>query len=316
MANEVAVGSGTTARRVNTRGISYPSTNIGAAINLARKYFDAERKSEAPVGAAIGHFGYSESSSGGRQAISTLLQFGLFEDIGRGHDRHVKLTDNALTVLLAEPEGEDYYRAIRACVGSPKIYQELFRKWPDALPSDQTISFFLTKDKNFNVSAIPDFLKDLRVSISLAGVEHPGELLASAEESEQVLVTKMNFVGDIVRRQREAQGRTMQISHTGPLTFGNARRPNGNQDDSTLGSFGFDESQKYSTPLIDAPSVSGKSNEREWMRGSLSKSSEFRISVSGPITGREVGRLIKLLEAQKEVLEDDSSADDNNSPTD
>lgn len=317
MGNEVVPANGAAPRRTNTRGVSYPSTHIGAAINLAKKYFDAERKAEAPVAAAIGHFGYSETSSGGRQAISTLLQFGLLEDIGRGNDRHVKLTDNALTVLLAEPDGEDFFRAMRACVASPKIYQELFRKWPDALPSDQSISFYLAKDKNFNVSSIPSFLKDLRLSMSLAGVDHPAELLTSVDDSEPVKPVGMKYVGDIVRRQREANaGRTVQAAPASPFVVGRALRPIGDPGERSLGTFGFDDSQGYPVPSNAAQSLLSNPNEKEWMRGSLSKTTEFRINVSGPITGREVGRLIRLLEAQKEVLEEDSDSDDGLSRTD
>jgi len=317
MGSEVVPANGSTPRRTNTRGVSYPSTHIGVAINLAKRYFDAERKAEAPVAAAISHFGYSETSSGGRQAISTLLQFGLLEDIGRGEDRHVKLTDNALTVLLAEQASEEFSRAIRECVGSPKIYQELFRKWPEALPSDQSISFYLAKDKNFNVTSIPSFLKDLRQSLSIAGVERPGELLSSVEDSEPVKPAGMNFVGDMVRRQRESQtGRTVQVAATSPFVVGRALRPTGDQGERSLGAFGVDDSQGYPVPSNAAQGFLTNPNEKEWMRGSLSKSTEFRINVSGPITGREVGRLIKLLEAQKEVLDEDSDSDEGSSRTD
>lgn len=48
-------------------------------------------------------------------------------------------------------------------------------------------------------------------------------------------------------------------------------------------------------------------HEREWLRGALSKDMEtgFRILVTGDIGPKTVGKLIKFLEAQKALLEDD-----------
>lgn len=45
--------------------------------------------------------------------------------------------------------------------------------------------------------------------------------------------------------------------------------------------------------------------EREWIRGPLSKDANYRIIVTGDLGPREIGKLIKLLEAQKAVLADD-----------
>ena len=51
-------------------------------------------------------------------------------------------------------------------------------------------------------------------------------------------------------------------------------------------------------PLID-------SDEREWLRGPLSRDSSYRLIVAGDMGPREIGKLIKLLEAQKAVLDDE-----------
>ncbi|WP_413989840.1 hypothetical protein ACMDCR_28520 [Labrys okinawensis] len=46
-------------------------------------------------------------------------------------------------------------------------------------------------------------------------------------------------------------------------------------------------------------------NEREWIRGPLSRGSSYRLIVSGDLGPKEIGKLIKLLQAQKAVLDDD-----------
>ena len=46
------------------------------------------------------------------------------------------------------------------------------------------------------------------------------------------------------------------------------------------------------------------------MKGSLSKNTEFRLLISGEIEAKQIGRLIQLLEAQREVLMDDDDVDE------
>lgn len=49
--------------------------------------------------------------------------------------------------------------------------------------------------------------------------------------------------------------------------------------------------------------------EREWLRGPLSREVNYRLIVSGDVGPKEIGKLIKLLEAQKAVLDDDDLSD-------
>ncbi len=46
--------------------------------------------------------------------------------------------------------------------------------------------------------------------------------------------------------------------------------------------------------------------EKEWLRGPLSRSVIYRLIVTGDLGPKELGKLIKLLEAQKAVLSDDN----------
>jgi len=49
--------------------------------------------------------------------------------------------------------------------------------------------------------------------------------------------------------------------------------------------------------------------EREWLRGPLSRGVNYKLVVTGDMGPREIGKLIKLLEAQKAVLEDEDYDD-------
>ena len=48
--------------------------------------------------------------------------------------------------------------------------------------------------------------------------------------------------------------------------------------------------------------------ERDWLRGPLSKGVSYRLLVSGEMGPKELGKLIKMLEAQKAILDDDDLA--------
>lgn len=63
------------------------------------------------------------------------------------------------------------------------------------------------------------------------------------------------------------------------------------------------------SPTSFASPVSIGGGEREWLRGPLSRDTSYRLVVSGNVGARELGKLIKLLEAQRAVLEDEDDDD-------
>jgi hypothetical protein len=68
-----------------------------------------------------------------------------------------------------------------------------------------------------------------------------------------------------------------------------------------------DDSAPSSTIARSAPGAAPMmSKECEWLRGSLSRDTSYRLIVSGHLGANELGKLIKLLQAQKAVLEDDT----------
>jgi hypothetical protein len=67
-------------------------------------------------------------------------------------------------------------------------------------------------------------------------------------------------------------------------------------------------------PSTTAPSdpieVPSTDKEREYLRGMLSRDSSYRLLVSGDIGPKELGRMIRLLQAQKAILEDDTDREE------
>lgn len=52
-----------------------------------------------------------------------------------------------------------------------------------------------------------------------------------------------------------------------------------------------------------------EAGEAEWMRNLVGRETKVRLLVTGDMGPKEIGRLIKLLEAQKAVLDDDDETD-------
>ena len=68
------------------------------------------------------------------------------------------------------------------------------------------------------------------------------------------------------------------------------------------------------TPSTTAPAdpiASPSTNkEHEYLRGVLSRDTSYRLLVSGDIGPKELGKMIKLLQAQKAILEDEPDKED------
>ena len=67
-------------------------------------------------------------------------------------------------------------------------------------------------------------------------------------------------------------------------------------------------------PSTTAPSdpiaLPSMNREREYLRGVLSRDTNYRLLVSGDIGPKELGKMIKLLQAQKAILEDDTDKEE------
>ena len=74
------------------------------------------------------------------------------------------------------------------------------------------------------------------------------------------------------------------------------------------------KSDAASRPSPTAPSgpiaVPSMTKEREYLRGLLSRDTGYRLLVSGDIGPKELGKMIKLLQAQKAILEDEPDKED------
>jgi hypothetical protein len=140
---------------------------LNEAVKRAQIIYDKEKRNAANVSVIAEHWGMSIKSSGALTAIAALKSFGLAQDEGGGQNRKLKLTELAFRIIL-DTRTESAERAIaikRAALG-PKIHADLWRKYGSELPWDGNLEHALIFDFKFNPTAVGDFIKEYKETIS------------------------------------------------------------------------------------------------------------------------------------------------------
>lgn len=263
---------GSAIARSTGRGPSYPALSLEEAVEKAQRFWAAAKRGAAPAVAVVKHWGYSETSSSGKTALAALLQYGLLEAEGALETRTVKLTARGLDIVLDEPSSGRRLAALRDAARAPKLYADIMARWPaHELPVDSMLRYYLIREKNFNEASVDGFIKDFRASLAYAQMDKAATMDALFEQ----LDADTEAV-DAVTAEVQAPNPESRLSQAAPRAVREA-----------------------------STGVSAGTGEREWLRGPLSKQVSYRLVVSGDMGSREIGKLIKLLEAQKAVLEDD-----------
>src|SRR5271157_5736653 len=158
-------------KRKRTRSPAYPFINLETAIARAKEFYSKELRNAANVRVAMKHWGFVEESSNGAQIVAALISFGLLQNEGVGDKRKVRLTQDALRILLDErPDSKERAELIRQAALAPKIHQQLWEKWGNDLPSDAQLrhTLLLEWPTPFNENAVDGFIREYRDTIAFA----------------------------------------------------------------------------------------------------------------------------------------------------
>ena len=157
-------------RRVNLakdRSPTYPQFGIEAAIKKARQIYEHAKGHAVPPIEVHKAWGYSSPNGPGLVAISTLKEFDLLVDEGRGTDRTLKLSGPALQILRDDQEvSGDRTAAICAAAFHPKIFNQLLGKYGRELPANGVIETELKLNRGFSDKAAPKVVEKLRQTLA------------------------------------------------------------------------------------------------------------------------------------------------------
>jgi len=301
----------------------YPNFSLRQAVQRAEKVFKEDRRNPIDREVAAKHMGYTRTSGASDKAIGTMTQYGLFERVGKGE---IKVSQLAVDILHPDNDVQ-YKQAIARAAFSPPLFKALKTKFPDGVSVEALRSYlvrenFLDRAISPIISAFTDtcaFLKQENAFESDSARESGGaeSMLPDELESEEPPVTYGGAcVGDLV-----------QWESGGALQFERPRRvrlvtPDGQYvavDGSETGipmdqvivqeRAPPDRPQPPMFPLglgeLPPAEKPPEVGESEWMRNRLGGGTAVRLMVTGDMGPKQITKLIKLLQAQRAVLQDD-----------
>ena len=95
-------------KKIRVRSPNYPAFSLAEAIEKARILFEKDGKAGAHKSVVLEHLGYTSEHGASLRAISALKTYGLISE----EDSHIKLTDDALNVILYPNNEEKHQLAV------------------------------------------------------------------------------------------------------------------------------------------------------------------------------------------------------------
>ena len=279
--------------------------------------FDAHFKRTAARPEKIGEAWGIKTKAYVDRITAALRYFGLLEYQGSGSDRGVVVSEDGRKFLRAQQE-EIKREVIKTAALRPKQIAKFWQSWGFDRPADAACLDELAMKNGFSDAGARDFLKVYDATISYARLSNSDKaIVAGDDDNEDELPPPIINIGDLV-----------QVEINGTHQLDNPRRVRAiknHEGQDWVFIEGSDtgvpmeqislqaKSTEQLKPIVQPPSfpeakidaIPLAKSEREWLRGPLSKETSYRLVVSGDLGPREIGKLIKLLEAQKAVLSDD-----------
>ena len=257
-------------KKPRDRSPSYPFIPLKTAIERLEAFESYFGRHPAPFKKAGLAWKMKEDSSQANQTLATLKSFGLIEYKGSGSDRSVVLSEDGRTYLRAQQEGIKKEILKRVAL-RPKAIARFWPTWNADRPPDAVCLDDLVLKHKFNDKAAPVFLKVYDDTIAFAE-------LSSSDK-------------------------------VGPVDEDESDDGDGSDFD------GEDDNNRFRPPPPPPPfrvpkELEPMAGERELTTGLLAKDASFRLIVSGKIGVKEIERLIKKLELDKEILAESDDEDD------
>lgn len=258
------------------RSPSFPFIGLSKALERVRAVYAHAKRHEARLADLAAAWGMGVKSSGTIQTVAALVAYGLLEDQGAGETRKFKVTELALKALEDQRPGAREAAQAEAAL-KPKLIAEYVEKWKEGRPADGICISELRFERSFTEDGAKAFLK---VFDDTAGFTKAAESDKKPDHATQSDGQKAGESGDKLGDKPDLP----KAGHNPP-----PHKPSVKQPERRI--------------LMEG--------ERELTTGMLAKDASFRLIVSGKIGVKEIERLIKKLEIDKEILaEQDAEPED------
>lgn len=160
------------------RSPSFPFIDLETAIGRAAEFYEREKRNSAPLEVAVGHWGYSSKSSGGKQTTAALRAYGLLAGRGR-----VSLTPRALKIVVQGAPDRD--KAVREAALAPDEFKKLWEVHGAELPSDQSLRHDLVINRGYNENSVDDFIKNYKNTVAYARLDDSASMSVAGSDPEE-----------------------------------------------------------------------------------------------------------------------------------
>lgn len=164
-------------KRARHRSPAYPYIGLAEAVERVGVFQKVYRSGAASIEAASRLWGFKKTGSVPLQVVAALKYFGLMDDIGKGSKRQIRLTEQALRILLDQDEtSPERLQALQKAALGPKIHAEMWEQWGAELPPDPQIKNYLLFEKKFNPEITDWLISEYKQAISFANLADFGTL--------------------------------------------------------------------------------------------------------------------------------------------
>jgi hypothetical protein len=288
------------------RSPAYPTIPLKTAVERLASLDEYFKRHPAPVSKVGLAWGIKPGSSQASSAIAALKAYGLVDYEGAGSDLKAVVSADGRTYLRAQQESVKRDVLRRAAL-QPKAIAKYWQIWGADRPPDPVCLDELIIKAKFSDVGARSFLKVYDATMAFAGLSTSDKIDDKGKEVPNDLITQEVAIGDYI--QWESGGawvfdqpkrvRAIQPHEGEDWVFVDGSTTGIPMSEVTVEQKGA--SAKTAPFLAEEPRLA---SEREWLRGPLSKDAAYRIIVTGNMGAKEIGNLIKLLEAQKLVLAD------------
>lgn len=165
------------------RSPSYPFISVKKAEERAKQFWDKHRREAARLSAVAPTWKYEQKSSGFAQTIGALKQYGLLEDVGRGEDRKIQLSELGRRLVADQRQGARE-AALKEAATKPPLFQE-YARWINDPPSEGHRLSELELDRGFNEAAARLFLRAFDETATYAGLAEGDSLSSNLDDGRQ-----------------------------------------------------------------------------------------------------------------------------------
>jgi hypothetical protein len=198
---------------IKMRSPNYPARGLGEAVELARKFWEKDKRSEVSTRSVAKTMGYNSFCGAAQVALAAMRKYGLVENYCGG----IRLSDSAMHIL--QQRGNERLRELRKAALRPELFRQVYDSHRGASP-DALQSHLVTK-LSFSEGGAKGFIRSFRETLIVAELdelEH-GERNVLSESETDISAVALSGIqkeaADHVFTWPLSKGMTAQVTFTG-----------------------------------------------------------------------------------------------------